>query len=63
MERFPQKNIYMQAEVPLYLIAEWRRHLKRIVKNVGTDPSDTRTRNALRLARKDLEQMDKYLSQ
>lgn len=53
----------MQAEVPLYLIAGWRRHLERIVKNVGTDPSDTRAINALRLARKDLEQMGKYLSQ
>lgn len=53
----------MQAEVPLYLIVGWRRHLKRIVENVGTDPSDTRAINALRLARKDLEQMGKYLSQ
>ena len=53
----------MQAEVPLYLIVGWRRHLKRIVENIGTDPSDTRTINAIRLAKKDLKQMDKYLYQ
>ena len=51
----------MQKPIPAYLLREWHRHLKRIVENATCDPSDTRTVNALRLARKDLRGMEKHL--
>lgn len=53
----------MQPAIPAYLLREWHRHLKRIVENASCNPSDTRTLNALRLARKDLRTMEKYLSE
>lgn len=51
----------MLMRIPEYRLKEWRSHLKRIVENVKCDPSDTKTANAIRLARKDLRRMDKYL--
>lgn len=53
----------MKTEIPLYALREWHRHLARIVGNVTCDPSDTRTANALRMARRDLRRMDKYISE
>lgn len=50
-------------EIPEYVIREWRRHLERILDNTTCDPSDNRTANALRMARKDLRRMDKYISE
>lgn len=37
-------------------------HLKRIVENVRPDATDTRTYNALRLARKDLRALKTYIA-
>ena len=37
-------------------------HLKRIVENVRPDATDTRTYNALRLARKDLRTLETYIT-
>lgn len=53
---------HMRQEIPQYLIREWHSHLKRIVNNVSCDPSDSRTANALRLARKDLRRMEQILN-
>ena len=60
MERFLIKS-KMKTEIPLYVLRDWQRHLSRIVENVTCDPSDTRTVNALRLVRKDLRRMERYL--
>ncbi len=50
-------------QIPEYRLREWRTHLKRIVDNAVCDPSDTRTANAVRMARKDLQRMEKYLTE
>ena len=53
----------MQTPIPVpeYRLREWQRHLKRIVDNTVCDPADTCTVNALRLARRDLRNLEKYL--
>lgn len=56
---FKQKN--MKTEIPLYVLRDWHRHLSRIVEYATCDPSDTRTANAMRLVRKDLRRMERYL--
>lgn len=53
----------MQKTIPPYLLREWYGHYRRIVENAVFKPSDTRTADALRLARKDLRRMEKYLPQ
>lgn len=60
MERVLIKS-KMKTEIPLYVLRDWQRHLSRIVEYATCDPSDTRTVNALRLARKDLRRMERYL--
>lgn len=51
----------MRIPIPEYVLRDWHRHLKRIVENATCDRADTRTANALRLARKDLYRMNKLL--
>jgi len=48
-------------QIPRYRLREWAAHLKRILDNATCDPSDYRTVNALRMARKDLRRMEKYI--
>lgn len=48
--------------IPEYRLREWHRHLKRIVDHAACDRNDTRTANALRLARRDLQLMDKIIN-
>lgn len=48
--------------IPKSNVKAIRSHLKRIVENARADASDTRTVNALRLARRDLRLLDKYLT-
>lgn len=50
-------------EVPDYLIRLWYCRYSRIAMYAKADPRDTRTLNALRLARKDLKQFSKYINQ
>lgn len=50
-----------KMEIPTYIIREWHSHIRRIAENATCDPSDTRTANALRLARKDIRRMERYL--
>ena len=47
-------------QIPQYRLREWAAHLKRILDNAMCDPSDDRTANALRMARKDLRRMEQY---
>lgn len=47
-------------EIPRYKVENLIRHLERIVANCHAEPCDTRTANALRLARKDLDYLRKY---
>lgn len=51
----------MHDPIPQYRLREWHRHLKRITENATCDPGDTRTANALRLARKDLREMERHI--
>lgn len=60
---FLPQNKYrtMHGPIPQYRLREWHRHLKRIAENATCDPGDTRTANALRLARKDLCEMERHI--
>lgn len=51
----------MKTEIPLYVLQDWQRHLKRIVENARCSSNDVRTINAIRLAKKDLRRMERYL--
>ena len=48
-------------QIPDYKAEAMLRHFKRVVENATVDATDTRTVNALRLARQDLRQLEKYL--
>lgn len=49
-------------EIPDYKAEALYRHLKRIVDNAKYPPADTRTADALRLARRDLCDLGKRLN-
>lgn len=49
-------------QIPDYRAKTLCKHLKRIVENVKCDPADTRTLNALRLARQDLRDLEKRIT-
>lgn len=51
----------MPIPVPEYLLLEWLRHFRRIAERAVCDSSDTKTANALRLARKDVRRMESML--
>lgn len=48
-------------EIPDYKVQALYRHLKRIVENVRCSPADTRTIDALRLARLDMRDLEKRI--
>ena len=48
-------------EIPDYKAKALYTHLRRILGNVKCDPADTRTFNALRLARQDLRDLEKRI--
>lgn len=51
----------MKTEIPLYVLRDWHRHLSRVLDNVSCDPSDTRTANALRMARRDVARLGRMI--
>lgn len=51
----------MQMQIPEYRLREWHTHLKRILENAECDRNDTRTADAIRLAKKDLRRMERYI--
>lgn len=53
----------MKKQIPAYFLKSLYTHYKRIAENARCDPSDTRTANALRLAKSDLRKLDKILNQ
>lgn len=48
-------------QIPEYIILATYNHLKRIVDNAKCERADTRTANAIRLARTDLKRLEKYV--
>ena len=60
MERF---ILSTAMNIPEYRLREWYRHFKRIAENARCDSSDTTTVNALRMARKDIRRIEKYLNE
>lgn len=48
-------------QIPDYKAKALYAHLKRIVECAKYDPTDTKTANALRLAKGDLRTLEKYL--
>ena len=55
-------NIMTNAiHIPRYKLREWLSRYRRIADHAIIDPSDSRTANALRLARKDIAAIEGYL--
>lgn len=50
-------------EVPDYLLRQWFSRYQRMALNATADVSDTRTLNAIRLAKKDIKLFSKYVKQ
>lgn len=50
-------------EIPDYILRGWLSHFRRIVANGECSPSDHRTRDAFRLAAKDIIRLEKYLNE
>jgi len=48
-------------EIPDYIIKGIYIHYKRLTQHARVDPADHRTVDALRLARKDLRKLQKYI--
>lgn len=48
-------------QIPEYRLREWHTHLKRILENAECDRNDTRTADAMRMAKKDLRRMERYI--
>lgn len=48
-------------QIPNYFLRSLIRHFARIVEYSQYDLSDTRTANAIRLGRKDLSKLNKYI--
>lgn len=62
MERHSLNQQRMNIPIPEYRLREIHRHLSRIAAHASCDNADLRTVNALRLARKDLRTLEKYLT-
>lgn len=58
------ERLYLKPEamdIPSHILLGWQSHMKRVAGHAACDPSDTRTANALRLLRRDLRTMERYL--
>ena len=53
----------LTMQIPDYLIKAIHGHYKRIVENAKCAPSDTKTANALRLAKGDLRKLEKIINE
>lgn len=52
----------MNHSIPQSLVATWQRHMKRLADNVRCESTaDSRTADLLRLVRKDIRAMEKYI--
>lgn len=54
--------IFITMQIPYYRVKVLRVHLKRILEHAKCAPGDTRTANAIRLAKEDLRVLEKLLS-
>lgn len=48
-------------EIPGYIVKSVYTHYKRIVENAACDAADARTRDAFRLARRDIAALGRYI--
>lgn len=53
---------FYTMEIPDYKIRALCTHLRRIVSHARYERTDTRTANAMRLAKLDLQMLEKYLN-
>lgn len=51
----------MDIPVPVYMLKQLCARCKRIAENATCSSSDTRTANALRLLKKDIPKLEKYI--
>lgn len=51
----------MDISVPVYMLKQLCARCKRIADNATCSPSDTRTANSLRLIKKDISKLEKYI--
>ena len=53
----------MKKQVSTYFLKALYTRYKRIAENATCEPSDTRTTNALRLAKSDLRKLDRIINE
>lgn len=61
IKRIVELFTYVLMVIPTYIAKAVYSHYKRIVDNARVDKSDIRTLNAMRLAKKDLQRLIKFI--
>ncbi|RGT20174.1 hypothetical protein DXA58_11875 [Bacteroides uniformis] len=69
MQQFPvrvraysHKSIIMKVEIPDYFLKSFIRHFERITENCKASPSDIKTSEALRLGKKDVIKLKRFIN-
>ncbi|HCW57553.1 MAG TPA: hypothetical protein DHR60_06270 [Bacteroides uniformis] len=69
MQQFPvrvraysHKSIIMKVEIPDYFLKSFIRHFERITENCKASPSDIKTSEALRLGKKDIVKLKRFVN-
>lgn len=58
----PHKSIIMKVEIPDYFLKSFIRHFERITENCKASPSDIKTSEALRLGKKDVIKLKRFIN-
>ena len=59
---YPHKSIIMKVEIPDYFLKSFIRHFERITENCKASPSDIKTSEALRLGKKDVIKLKRFIN-
>lgn len=56
------QSIIMKVEIPDYFLKSFIRHFERITENCKASPSDIKTSEALRLGKKDVIKLKRFIN-
>ena len=56
------ENFIMKVEIPDYFLKSFIRHFERITENCKASPSDIKTSEALRLGKKDIVKLKRFVN-
>lgn len=59
---YSHKSIIMKVEIPDYFLKSFIRHFERITENCKASPSDIKTSEALRLGKKDVIKLKRFIN-